>query len=42
MFPVELYQMFWEVLKDDLMNLFVNSNKGTLFKLNYEKFILLT
>jgi mannosylglycoprotein endo-beta-mannosidase len=42
-FPVEFYQTFWSILKDDVMKMFVNFQQGNLqlFKLNYGTIILL-
>ena len=36
-FPVEFYQVFWEVIKDDLMSLFTDFHKKdlNLFSLNF-------
>jgi hypothetical protein len=30
-FPAEFYQVFWELIKDDLMPLFLEFHKGNLF-----------
>jgi len=37
-FPAEFYQVFWEVIKDDLMALFVDFHNEdlNLFSLNFE------
>jgi hypothetical protein len=42
-FLLEFYQTFWEVLKDDLMGMFVKFQQGDppLYKLNYGMIILL-
>jgi mannosylglycoprotein endo-beta-mannosidase len=42
-FPAEFYQSFWEVLKDDLMDLFKAFQNGSLplFQLNFGTIILL-
>jgi hypothetical protein len=36
-FPAEFYQVFWELIKDDLMPLFLEFHKGnlSLFSLNF-------
>src|SRR3954463_15648589 len=42
-FPAEFYQKFWDVIKDDLMNLFGFLQVGQLdlFRLNFGNIILL-
>jgi hypothetical protein len=42
-FPAEFYQTFWEVIKDDLMAMFVQFQQGTLplYKLNFGVITLL-
>jgi hypothetical protein len=42
-FPSEFYQVFWDLLKDDLMTMFMEFYKGTLplKSLNFETIILL-
>ena len=42
-FPVEFYKTFWEVIRDDLMALFVQLKQGNLplFKLNFGVITLL-
>jgi hypothetical protein len=42
-FPAEFYQTFWEVIKDDLMAVFVQFQQGTLplYKLNFGVITLL-
>jgi hypothetical protein len=42
-FPAEFYQTFWEIIKVDLMNMFVKFQQGELplFHLNYGTIILL-
>jgi hypothetical protein len=42
-FPTEFYQVFWEVIKDDLMALFKEFHNGTLplFSLNFGIIVLL-
>jgi hypothetical protein len=41
--PVEFYQTFWSILKDDFMALFVSFYKGdlSLYSLNFGTIILL-
>lgn len=42
-FPTEFYQTFWEVIKQDLMNMFKSFQRGELplFQHNYDTIILL-
>jgi len=42
-FPPEFYQVFWNVIKDDLMPLFIDFNKGELplHSLNFGTIILI-
>jgi hypothetical protein len=42
-FPAEFYQTFWDVIKNDLMAMFVAFQSGELpiFHLNFETIILL-
>jgi hypothetical protein len=42
-FPIEFYQTFWEVIKNDLMALFDDFHKGELplYRLNFGTIILL-
>jgi hypothetical protein len=42
-FPAEFYQVFWEIIKDDLMTLFKEFHNGTfpLFSLNFGIIVLL-
>jgi hypothetical protein len=42
-FPVEFYQIFWELIKDDLMSMFHDFYKGdlSLYSLNFGTIILL-
>jgi hypothetical protein len=42
-FPLEFYQVFWDVIKDDLMALFVEFHRGALplNSLNFGTIILL-
>jgi hypothetical protein len=42
-FPVEFYQVFWEVVKKDLMALFHEFHRGSLplYSLNFGMIILL-
>jgi hypothetical protein len=43
-FPVEFYQVFWDLVKNDLMALFREFNKGNLplYSLNFGTIILLS
>ncbi len=43
-FPAEFYQVFWEIVKNDLMALFREFHKGTLslYNLNFGIIVLLT
>ena len=42
-FPAEFYQVFWEVIKDDIMTLFMDFHKEdlNLFSLNFGIIILI-
>ena len=42
-FPAEFYQVFWDVIKDDMLDLFRDFHNGTLslFSLNFSTIILL-
>jgi hypothetical protein len=42
-FPAEFYQLFWEVIKPDLLELFSSLHAGQLelFRLNFGEIILL-
>ena len=42
-FPLEFYQVFWDLLKDDLMAMFMEFHEGTLplNSLNFGTIILL-
>lgn len=42
-FPAEFYQVFWDIIKDDVLELFLDLHKGQLelFRLNFGEIILL-
>jgi hypothetical protein len=43
-FPVEFYQIFWDIVKSGLLDLFAELHKGQLdlFRINFSEIILLS